>query len=218
MNFGNLKNNLGKLKNLAPSNNVLDILKEVFDATTLAEIKQGKVVVTDKTLNDIAAKQIAKVNDLPIKSFELVSHADQKLEIKTVLPKIGNVSLIGKIEDFHIGKDSAVLVYDVENYKITDIKILSWIFSQISLGLLYRFIGNMGELEGVNIAIDGDKISADISKLLATSKLNKTIIGDITALDVIEIENATPKEGGIELSVKLNAVNIARDKLKSLIN
>ena len=218
MNFGSLKKNLGKLKNLAPSTDVLDILKEVFDATTLAEIKQGKVVVTDKTLNDIAAKQIAKGNDLPIKSFELVSHANQKIEIQTFLPKIGNVSLIGKIEDFHIGKDSAALVYDVENYKITDIKILSWIFSQISLGLLYRFIGDMGELEGVNIAIDGDKISVDISKLLAASKLNKKLIGDITALDIFEIENAAPKEGGIELAVKLNAVNIARDKLKSFLD
>ena len=214
MKLKNLKERIGKIEKYAPS---VDALQTVLDSNTLTELRHGKVFITDKALNDVMAKQISKSDTPIIENFISSSHSDGKMEIEISLQKLGTVVLIGSIQEFRCKNGNAIISYQVEEHRIRETKIISWLFSQISLGVMQKFIDIDKIHEDIDVNINGNLIIIDLSRLLASSRLGTTEVNGIRIIDMLEIEGAIPKDRGIEISAKLNAIGQAKERFKEFL-
>ena len=69
----------------------------------------------------------------------------------------------------------------------------------------------------IDVALNGNIITVDFSRLLAESRLGKAIFKGTSVLDFLEIESATPMDNGIEIKTKWNVVSTAKGKLAMVL-
>ena len=67
------------------------------------------------------------------------------------------------------------------------------------------------------IEIKHNTVRIDYSKVLAESDFGKTQFQGHRLLDMVEIEKATPKDGGIEFDTKLNIPDDVKAALSKLV-
>lgn len=211
--FNKLKTGFQKIKNL----DVLqDVVHDILDNNTFNEIRNGKVYVSYQTINDEIARQIStdSANTL-LSELTVTSHSDGHLDILIKTKGEKSLLLTGIIESFvHKGAETK-FVYRAENHEITGTFMPSWVFSKLTLGFMRKFIGDDKVSDDVNVILDGNVITVDFSKLLEESRLGKANVKGVKIIDLLEIENATPTDSGIEIKTKWNAINTAKEKLVS---
>ena len=193
----------------------LKIIKDTWDRETLAEISQGNLFVSDKMLNDAIAKNIK--GDSPVRSVLLESKENGRLNITIDTAKIGKVELSGEVKEFVHEGDKSYMVYRVRERNIPHHGLMSWVFSRISLAMAQRMVGKLSISEDLPVEIKHNNVRIDYSKVLAESDFGRTMFHGHRLLDMIEIEKATPKEGGIMFQTKLNIPEDVKDDLKSLL-
>jgi len=193
----------------------LKIIKDTWDRETLAEISQGNLFVSDKMLNEAIAKNIK--GDSPVRSVLLESKENGRLNITIDTAKIGKVELSGEVKEFVHEGDKSYMVYRVRERNIPHHGLMSWVFSRISLAMAQRMVGKLSISEDLPVEIKHNNVRIDYSKVLAESDFGRTMFHGHRLLDMIEIEKATPKEGGIMFQTKLNIPEDVKDDLKSLL-
>ena len=193
----------------------LKIIKDTWDRETLAEISQGNLFVSDKMLNEAIAKNIK--GDSPVRSVLLESKENGRLNITIDTAKIGKVELSGEVKEFVHEGDKSYMVYRVRERNIPHHGLMSWVFSRISLAMAQRMVGKLSISEDLPVEIKHNNVRIDYSKVLAESDFGRTMFHGHRLLDMIEIEKATPKEGGIMFQTKLNMPEDVKDDLKSLL-
>ena len=193
----------------------LKIIKDTWDRETLAEISQGNLFVSDKMLNEAVAKNIK--GDSPVRSVLLESKENGRLNITIDTAKIGKVELSGEVKEFVHEGDKSYMVYRVRERNIPHHGLMSWVFSRISLAMAQRMVGKLSISEDLPVEIKHNNVRIDYSKVLAESDFGRTMFHGHRLLDMIEIEKATPKEGGIMFQTKLNIPEDVKDDLKSLL-
>lgn len=193
----------------------LKIIKDTWDRETLAEISQGNLFVSDKMLNEAIAKNIK--GDSPVRSVLLESKENGRLNITIDTAKIGKVELSGEVKEFVHEGDKSYMVYRVRERNIPHHGLMSWVFSRISLAMAQRMVGKLSISEDLPVEIKHNNVRIDYSKVLAESDFGRTMFHGHRLLDMIEIEKATPKEGGIMFQTKLNIPEEVKDDLKSLL-
>ena len=193
----------------------LMVIKDTWDRETLAEISQGNLFVSDKMLNEVIAKNIKE--DSPAKSVVLESKANGRLNVTVDTAKIGKVELSGEVKEFVHDGDKSYMVYRVRERNIPNHGLMSWVFSRISLAMAQRMVGKLEISEDLPVEIKSNSVRIDYSKVLAESDFGKTMFHGHRLLDMIEIEKATPKEGGIMFQTKLHVPDDVKDDLKALL-
>lgn len=193
----------------------LKVIKDTWDKETLAEISQGNLFVSDKMLNEVIDKNIKE--DSPAKSVVLESKANGRLNVTVDTAKIGKVELSGEVKEFVHDGDKSYMVYRVRERNIPHHGLMSWVFSRISLAMAQRMVGKLEISEDLPVEIKHNNVRIDYSKVLAESDFGKTMFHGHRLLDMIEIEKATPKEGGIMFQTKLHVPDDVKDDLKALL-
>ena len=193
----------------------LTVVKETWNRETLAEISQGNLFVTDEMMNEAIAKNMKA--DAPAKSVVLKSHENGRLDICVDTAKIGKVELSGQVKEFIHEGDKSYMVYRVRERNIPNHGLMSWVFSRISLGMAQRMVGKVEISEDLPISIKGNTVRVDYSKALAESDFGKTEFHGHRMLDMIEIQGATVKEGGIMFKTKLNVPDDVKEALKAIV-
>ena len=193
----------------------LKIIKDTWDRETLAEISQGNLFVSDKMLNEAIAKNIK--GDSPVRSVLLESKENGRLNITIDTAKIGKVELSGEVKEFVHEGDKSYMVYRGRERNIPHHGLMSWVFSRISLAMAQRMVGKLSISEDLPVEIKHNNVRIDYSEVLAESDFGRTMFHGHRLLDMIEIEKATPKEGGIMFQTKLNIPEDVKDDLKILL-
>jgi len=193
----------------------LKVVKDTWDRETLAEISQGNLFVSDKMLNEAIAKNIKE--DSPAKAVVLESQENGRLKVTVETSKIGKVELTGEVKEFVHTGDTSYMVYRVRERNIPSHGLMSWVFSRVSLAMAQRMVGPLQLSEDLPVEIKHNTVRVDYSKVLADSEFGKTMFHGHRLLDMIEIEKATPKAGGIMFQTKLNVPDDVKDDLKALL-
>lgn len=214
MAFNKLKKGLGKLQEM---DSIWKVLQDTLDNNTVNEIRNGKVFVSCQTINEEIAKRISADANAALAEITVASSSDGKLDILAKNKDGKNISLTGTLEKFVYKDGEAKFVYHAENHELTGSLMPSWMFSKLTLGFMQKFIGNEIIPDSIDVALDGNIITVDFSRLLAKSRLGNVTFKGVKVMDLLEIENAVPMDGGIELKTKCNAISTAKEKFVSLL-
>ena len=193
----------------------LRVIRDTWDRETLTEIGQGNLFVSDKMLNEAIARNIKE--DSPARSVLLESKENGRLNVTIDTVKLGKVELSGEVKEFVHDGDKSYMVYRVRERNIPNHGLMSWVFSRISMAMAQRMVGNLHISDDIPVEIKHNNVRIDYSKVLADSDFGKTMFHGHRLLDMIEIEKATPKEGGIMFQTKLNIQDDVKDDLKNLL-
>ncbi len=201
-----------KVQDYAP---VFSVLRNTWSRETLLEIAEGKVFVPDETLNDLIAGSIKEGSS--IRSVKLTSTEKGRLEILADTARLGRIELSGTIEELVHKGDRSYVVYKVRERSLPDHGLGSWLFSRISLSMVQKVMGRLQFSEDVPTEIKGNTITVDLTKALADTELARTEYRGYRLLDMIEIEGAKPKAGGIELDTALNVPDEVKKSLLDIL-
>lgn len=193
----------------------IKVIQNTWDKESLLEISQGKLFVPDDMLNKAIAERIPA--DSSVKSVTVTSHANGRMDIKADTKKVGPVELSGEIQEFVHNGSQSYMVYRVRERNLPQHGLMSWIFSRISLSMAERMVGHIELSEDLPIEIKHNTVRIDYSKVLAESDFGKTQFQGHRLLDMVEIEKATPKDGGIEFDTKLNIPDDVKAALSKLV-
>lgn len=199
----------------------LDVLRHTWTRESLRDISQGKLFVPDDVINDAIAQRIGEgSNDSKVKSVKLTSHANGRLDIaaETGSGKVQKIELSGDIEEFVHKGDESYMVYRVRSRNLPGHGLMSWMFSRVSLSMAERMVGHLETPENLPVTIGHhNRVRVDYSQVLAASDFGKTTYQGHRLLDMIEIEGAKPKEGGIEFDTKLHVPDDVKKALIALL-
>ena len=195
---------------------VLTVLRDTWDRETLAQIAEGHLFVRDSVLNEAIAKNIG--TDGTIRKIVLRSHENGRLDLTcTTSKKYKTIELSGTIEEFvHVG-DKSYAVYRVREKNIPNHGLVSWIFSRISLSMVERMMGHLDVSDRLPVDIRGNKVYVDFHEVLAASKLGQTQFRGHKLMDMIEIEGAEVREGGIQFDMNLNVPDDVKETLREVL-
>lgn len=194
---------------------VIQVIQNTWDKESLLEISQGKLFVPDDVMNKAIAKRIPA--DSTVKSVTIASHANGRMDVRAETEKVGPVELSGEIQEFVHDGDKSYMVYRVRERNIPDHGLMSWVFSRISLSMAERLVGHIELSEDLPVQIQHNSVRIDYSKVLSESDFGKTEFQGHRLLDMVQIDKATPKDGGVEFETKLNIPDDVKDALKQLV-
>lgn len=202
----------GAVQDYAP---VLTVIKNTWTRESLLEISEGKVFVPDETLNELLAKNISEESQ--ITAMKVTSKDTGRMDIYAETKNMGRIEVSGIIEEcIHKGEDTHVS-YRVKERELLDHGLGSWIFSRISLSMTQKIMGGLHFSDDVPTKIRHNTITVDLSKLVEASDLAKTEFRGYRLVDMVEIEGAKSKEGGIEIDTKLNVPDEVKAALLAIL-
>lgn len=201
---------------VADYSSVFSVIRETWSRETIKELSDGKVFVPDAVINEAVKKRIAAETNAPVTEIALTSHENGLLDIEAVTPKGDKLLLSGTIETFSQKDGKALLSYRVKKHKLPGHGLSSWIFSRVSLSMAEKLFGKIKTDDTMPVAIKKNTVTIDFSDALAMSKLSSTTFAGERLIDIVEIEGAVPKEGGIELDTKLNVSDEMKAALKRI--
>ena len=195
----------------------LTVLRDTWDRETLAQIAEGHLFVRDSMLNEALAKNLVGT-DGTIRGIVMRSHADGRLDLVcTTSKKYKTIELSGTIEKFVHDGDKSYAVYRVKEKNIPNHGFVSWVFSRISLSMVERLMGHLDVSDRLPVDIHGNRIYVDFHEVLAASKLGQTTFQGHKLTDMIAIEGATVREGGIMFDTKLCASDDVKAALRAIL-
>lgn len=216
-NVSDTRINFFSFDKIADLGKVTPIIKETWDAQTLSNIRQGKVIVPDDVINKsltmfLESEQPKQVTALTVQSFE-----DQRLKITANTKKNGRVVLVCKVEQFEHDKNHSVMKMKVVDKKLLDEPVLSWIFSKVSLAMVSKVAGHINAPEGVEVKLRGNEVTVDFHKALYDSQFGKLEILGYKPLDALVIHSLTPQKDSVELSADLDLPERVKNMLQNVV-
>jgi hypothetical protein len=204
----------GKIADLGK---VSPIMKETWDAQTLSNIRQGKVVVPDDVINKYLAMSLEREQPEQVKALTVQSFADQRIKITASTKKKGRVVLICKVQQFEHDKNHSVMKLKVVDKKLLDEPVLSWIFSKVSLAMVSRVAGHVNVPEGVEVKLHGNEVTVDFHKAIYNSPFGQLEFFGYKPIDALIIRSLTPQKDSVELSADLDLPEQVKSMLQNAI-
>ena len=202
-----------KVQDFAPA---VSVLRETWSKETLADMSEGKLFVPDDVINNVLKERIAKDNS-PLKELTVASHGNGVLDLNAVTAKGDKILLAGIIEEFSQKDGAAKLVYRVKKHKLPGHGLTSWIFSNVSLAMAQRLFGKVEIKDDIPLTVKHNTVTIDLSETLKASKWGTTSFMGQNLLDMVQVEGAKAKEGGIELDTKLNVSDDVKATLRRIV-
>lgn len=165
---------------------------------TNKDVKNGKVVISNKTAQSIVIKKSVKKATIQLKGVKLSS--DLTVEkgdyvLKTSRTKIKSLKISGKNTNIKLDKSSDL------NKRNFVLKIAKNTTGNLDLSELGKTVtAELGKNSGINITVgNNDKASVVIKKASVTSKLGLVGTGEGASISKIRVESP------VKLTVKVNA-------------
>ena len=195
------------------------VVRSTWDRETLAAMAEGKLFVTDEQLNEYIAQRLASDPGGNIKELRLRSRADGRIDIEAdTTTKVGKVELSGTLEKLVHNKKETQLVYRVRERNLPNHGLMSWIVSRVSLSVVERMVGRLEFSDDLPVKIKRNKVIVDYKQALEASNFGQTTFRGYPLIDIIEIENAVVKEGGIEFDTKFNVPPELKESLRAIVS
>lgn len=195
----------------------IQVIRDTWSRETLSELIDGNVAVPDKVINKALSDMTKENPDGDVESIELRSRADGKLEIKAKTKSIGRIEMTGTIEKFVHNPDESIMCFKVKERALKDHGLQSWLVSRMSLSMAEHLVGKINISEELPTRIKGNTIMFDFHESLQGGRLAKTELNGHRLLDMIEIEEAVPKDGYIAFKTKLNIPDDVKDMFRDLL-
>lgn len=197
---------------------VIEAARSVWTKDTLKEMIDGNVAITDKLINDVLAEQLAKSDNKEIKSITVTSKANGKIDIMAETVSDKHIKFSGKIVKFvHNSQES------VAEYKITDVPIkengfIKWLVFNMSVPMAEKMLGNMDRINDIPVQAKGNTFTFDFTDAVDNTLLANREINGHRLIDLVEIQEAVPKDGYIAFKTKLIIPDDVKDTLKGLLH
>ena len=201
-----------KVEDYAP---VFAVIRNTWTHETLQEISEGKVFVSDDMLNEILSQNISE--ESPIAAARIASKDTGRLNIYAELKDLGKVEFSGTIEECVCNEKGAHISYRVRERELLGKGFNSWLFSRISLSMTQKIMGGLNFSGEVPTKIHHNTITVDLTKALEESELAKTRFRGYRLIDMVQIEGAQPKQGGIEIDTALKVPDEIKEALLGIL-
>lgn len=183
------------LQNIAVVSNVA---QATWDQETIQDISQGKITVPEQTVNDFLKNQDYSSSEVTGMS---VSSHENSLAVHMETKNAGRVELSGKLSAFSYEKGHLSMTYEVHKKSLPDKKVLSFVFSRISLAMTQKLIGHADMGDQMKVDIHGNTVTVSMDGLDENSDLAKgSTMGKLLA-DHLIISQVQCHEGFFVLSV-----------------
>ena len=189
----------------------LDLITNTWDAQTLNNLLQGKVVITEDVLNTYLTYQLK--NNGEVDSLQVV-FPNGKVQVTAVTTKMGKVVLNSNLLTLRHSSNESVMILDVIDKQLIDKAILSWLVSWVSLGVVARFLGPIKFGEGITVHVEKNRVTVNFRERLQAALPDSMQIFGKPLRDVVIIDEARVLNGAIELTCKLDVSPTVRKALE----
>lgn len=203
---------------IADLGKVTPIIKETWDAQTLVNIRQGRVIVPDDVLNESLAMFVENEQPDQIKALTVQSFANERIKITANTKRNGRVVLVCKIEQFEHNKNHSIMKLKVVDKKLLDEPIFSWIFSKVSLAMVSKVTGHINAPDGIQVKLHGNEVTVDFHEVLCNSQFGKLEFFGYKPIDALIIRSLTPQRDSVALSADLNLPEQVKTMLQNVVD
>lgn len=192
----------------------VELIRNTWDAQTLEGLLRGKVTITEEVLNSYLAYQLkgtAGADSLQ------VFFPDGHVEIRSATKEWGKVVLTGNLRDLRHNPDESIMIFEVMDKKLPDKKLISWLASWVSLGFLARIFGPLAFGDGIQVQVEGNRVTAEFRDRLNKAIPHSAQIFGKPMLDAIIIQQAAVRNRAIDLSCGLEVDEGVRSILEMLL-
>ena len=198
----------------------IDIVRDTWDRETLTALSEGKIFVSDALLNEMLAQRLTKEENSPLKKITVNSSADGTFSVNALLPKNKTLVLQGIVESFVKEPGKAQIVYRIQKHKMSgDNSLTAFVFKNLSLSTAQKLFGDLRSAKkDLPVTVKHNTVTVDFADVLAASRLaGATLPNGKKLLDLVEIEGASVKKGGIEIDTKFVGGEHLKDMLTRAI-
>jgi hypothetical protein len=189
----------------------IDIIKKTWSRESLLDIMNGHIAVPDDVINEAIANRLPA--DGSVKSLQVTSKSNGRLDILADTKKAGRIELSGNIDAFVHDGDQSYMTYHVRERALKDHGLMSWVFSRLSMSMAERLFGRIELSDDLPTRIEGNSITVDFHTLLTQSELGQTSFMGHPLLNMVQVEKAEPHDGYVEFDTALNVPSDVRDAL-----
>ena len=200
---------------LGDASHMFNVLREVWDRQTVADLAQGSITVPDDVLNQSLLQAMGDSDK--IKEFTLTSLADNKIKVHFRTEAVGTVNLVCQIKQFEHDKDHSMMKLSIIDKQLPDRPLLSFIFSHISMALVTKLAGPIAVGSDLALNFYGNDVTIDFQQALSRSKLATVEVLGYRLLDQVEITSATAQAGAIVFQTNLALPQRAVDVLMNAL-
>ena len=197
---------------------VIDVVRDTWSKETLTELAEGKIFVSDAVLNHLMKERLANAERPPLKSLTVASDASGTLTLNAKTLDDKRLSLTGTIEKFVRESDKAEFVYKVQKHKLPGHGLTSWIFGNLSLSAAQKLMGTVKLDKDLPVSVKGNTVTVDFSEVVEQTRLAKTELFGQKLIDMIIIEGALVKDGGIEIDTRFNVNENTVNALRRIVS
>ena len=116
----------------------IDIIKKTWSRESLLDIMNGHIAVPDDVINEAIANRLPA--DGSVKSLQVTSKSNGRLDILADTKKAGRIELSGNIDAFVHDGDQSYMTYHVRERALKDHGLMSWVFSRLSMSMAERLV------------------------------------------------------------------------------
>ena len=189
----------------------LDLITNTWDAQTLNNLLQGKVVITEDVLNTYLTYQLK--NNCEVDGLQVL-FPNGKVQVTAVTAKMGNVVLNSNLHTLRHNRNESVMILDVFDKQLPDKALLSWLASWVSLGVVARLFGPLEFGDGITVHMEKNRVTVNFHERLRTTLPDLKQIFGKPLRDVVIIDEARVLNGAIELTCKLDVSPTVRKALE----
>ena len=193
----------------------IDIIKKTWSRESLLDIMNGHIAVPDDVINEAIANRLPA--DGSVKSLQVTSKSNGRLDILADTKKAGRIELSGNIDAFVHDGASSYMTYTVKERALKDHGLLSWFFTRISLTMAEKLVGHLDLGDDLPTTVKGNSVTVDYAQILQESDLGRTSIAGCNLLDALKIKSAEPHEGYVTFQTALDVPDGVRSILLNIL-
>lgn len=212
LNQVDLKKIQEKVQDFTP---LFSVVKKTWDAQTLEGLREGRISIPDEAINTALSGTLT--GNEGISEIKVESIGDGKLKVAAQTKALGRVNLTCRVDAFRHDKESSEVKLTVLKKSLPDQKLMSLMFSHLSLAMLEKMVGHVDLGEALPAEVKGNTITLDLKNVLAASEFGQTEIYGYRLLDALVIEQAAVKKGQIEFKTRLDLPDSVREMFERIV-
>lgn len=182
------------------------MLKEFGSKQTLQGLIDGKIIITDKLINELLlAKSIGNGQQGSNEELKVFFKNDNRIEFHSRSKARGYFTAYGTIQEIRHDKSGSLIKIKLQKKELKNKGLRSWLISNFSLGFVTALAGSPIDLgDNIKTRVKGNTVYVDFKECLAKSALGQVELIGVKFTDCIIISGAKTYDGYLELDTNLN--------------
>ena len=180
------------------------LLKQIISSQSVKHLEQGFISVPEESFDDYF-KTLVKDNNT-FKDINVEILPDNNIKFNLITVKDEKLEVIGEITKCVVNEAEAQMIIHVNKKKLLDNKAVSFILSNLSLGMLAKMMGSTSAVyDNYTAKISGNDILIDFKPYVDQSPLMTLNLLGKPLVNYISIENVSTEEDKLLLKTNLKA-------------